>query len=306
MSIVVIIAAAAVAASAPLLWWSVASARTANSAVSRNLAASGSTHDLRALILDRGAAERAIAPFMTALAARARRITPQGMLDALERRITLAGRPAQWPMERVLAAKLLLAAGGVVFGLLLLAGDFTFRRVMITAGAAAVGYFLPDLVLWSRGQERHKAIQLALPDTLDQMTISVEAGLGFEAAMAQAGKNGRGPLAEEVVRTLQEMQVGVSRKQAFRNLADRTDVTDLRHFVIAIMQAEQYGIPIAEVLRTQSAEMRVKRRQLAEERAMKVPVKVVFPLILCIFPTMLIVLVGPAVIRIMNTLFTAF
>jgi tight adherence protein C len=302
MPILVILAAVAVAASLPLLWWSVSSARPAGTAVVRNLTAgtAGSVHDLRALLLDRGATERAVQPFMATLAGRARRMTPQGMLDALERRITLAGRPAEWPMERVLAAKLILAAGGLLFGFLLLTGDLSTTRLLGGVAATAGGYFIPDLLLYSRAQERQKAIQSALPDTLDQMTISVEAGLGFEAALALAGKTGEGPLADEIVRTLQEMQVGASRKQAFRSLADRTDVADLRHFVVAVMQAEAYGIPVADVLRTQADEMRLKRRQRAEERAMKVPVKVIFPLILCIFPTLLIVLLGPAFLRIMD------
>jgi tight adherence protein C len=135
------------------------------------------------------------------------------------------------------------------------------------------------------------------------MTIAVEAGLGFETAMARAGRTGTGPLAEEIVRTLQEIQIGVPRSKAMRNLADRTEQDDLRHFVLAVVQAESYGIPVADVLKTQAAEQRLKRRQSAEERAMKIPVKIIFPLILCILPTLFIVILGPAVIQISRTLF---
>ena len=134
--------------------------------------------------------------------------------------------------------------------------------------------------------------------TLDQITISVEAGLGFEAAMARAAKTGEGPLTEELSRALSEIQLGSARQQALRGLVDRTNVPELRHFVLAILQAENYGLPIAHVLRIQAKELRVKRRQRAEERALKIPVKIVFPLAVCILPTLFIVILGPAAIRI--------
>ena len=126
------------------------------------------------------------------------------------------------------------------------------------------------------------------------MTIAVEAGLGFESAMARAGSNGKGPLAEELVRTLQDIAVGQPRREAYLALAERTGVADLRRFIRAVVQADAYGISIADVLRTQAQEMRLKRRQRAEEKAMQIPVKVIFPLMLCILPTLFIVLLGPA------------
>ncbi|MDP9429224.1 MAG: type II secretion system F family protein, partial [Actinomycetota bacterium] len=128
--------------------------------------------------------------------------------------------------------------------------------------------------------------------------IAVEAGLGFESAMARAGKNGKGPLAEELVRTLQDIGVGQPRREAYLALAERTGVPDLRRFVNAVIQADQYGVSIADVLRTQASEMRLKRRQRAEEKAMQIPVKVIFPLILFILPTLFIVVMGPAVMDI--------
>jgi tight adherence protein C len=178
-----------------------------------------------------------------------------------------------------------------------------FGSVITGLLAGGFGYVLPDLLLWSRGKERQEIIQRELPDTLDQLTISVEAGLGFDAALTRVASTGQGPLAEELRRLLGEVKVGVPRGEALRHLLDRTDVQELRHFVLALQQAEEYGLPVARVLRIQSSELRVKRRQRAEEQAMKIPVKIVFPLVLCIFPALFVVLLGPAMIRVMRTLF---
>ena len=166
---------------------------------------------------------------------------------------------------------------------------------LLGVGVTAVAYLVPELLLYSRGQERKQAIGLELADTLDQMTIAVEAGLGFESAMARAAANGKGALAEELVRTLQDIAVGQPRRDAYLALAERTGVPDLARFIRAVVQADAYGVSIADVLRTQAQEMRLKRRQRAEEKAMQIPVKVIFPLILCILPTLFIVLLGPAV-----------
>jgi tight adherence protein C len=165
----------------------------------------------------------------------------------------------------------------------------------------ALAYFVPDLLLYSRGLERQEAIKLQLADTLDQMTISVEAGLGFESAMARAAKNGKGALAEEISRALQDIAVGQPRRDAYLALADRTKAPDLGRFVRAVVQADAYGVSIADVLRTQAHELRLKRRQRAEEKAMQIPVKVIFPLILFILPTLFLIVMGPAVIDIVRT-----
>ncbi|MFA9428640.1 type II secretion system F family protein [Egicoccus sp. AB-alg2] len=300
MPLTVYLSAAAIALSVPLLWWSVAGAR-ANKLVDRSVLMGGST-DLRAAVLQQSAQVRA-QPLMGGLARFARRLTPVGWFESLEHRLMLAGRPVEWTIERVLVAKIVLGAVGLLLGFWLFAGNRTLLWLLLWGGLVALGYFTPDLLLHSRGMERRDAIARALPDTLDQMTIAVEAGLGFEAAMARAGRTGQGPLAEELVRTLQEVQIGVPRAKALRNLADRTEQADLRHFVLAVVQAESYGIPVADVLRTQAAEQRVKRRQRAEERAMKIPVKIIFPLILCILPTLFIVILGPAAIQMSRTLF---
>jgi tight adherence protein C len=170
--------------------------------------------------------------------------------------------------------------------------------VLLAVGLAGFLAFLPDLLLYNNAVKRRAQIELSLPDTLDQITISVEAGLGLEAAMARSGRSGNGPLAEELVRTLQDMQAGRSRAEALRALSDRTQVPDLNRVVLAMVQAENFGIPISRVLHVQAADLRVKRRQRAEEKAMKLPVKVLFPTVFCIFPTLFIVLLGPAGIRI--------
>jgi tight adherence protein C len=280
------------------VWWALSGERP-NATVARNLASGlAPVTDLRRAMLAHSASERALVPAVERLAARARRLTPAGMLDALERRVLLAGVPADWPIERVLAAKLVLGAAGATTGVALLLGQPSALNLALAAGFAALGWFTPDIVLHGRADRRQKEIQRALPDTLDQVTISVEAGLGFEAALARAGRTGAGPLAEELRRTLQDVHAGMARSDALKALVGRTDVPELRHFVSAVLQAESYGVPIAQVLRVQAGELRVKRRQRAEERAMKLPVKVVFPLVLCILPTLFIVILGPAAIRI--------
>ena len=164
-----------------------------------------------------------------------------------------------------------------------------------------LGFFLPDLLVYNAGIKRQEAIQLELPNILDQLLISVEAGLGFEAAMARVASTSPGPMAQEMSRALQEMQLGRSRADAYAALAERSSVADLKSFVRAVVQADRYGIGIVKVLKTQAAQMRVKRRQRAEEKAMKLPVKVLFPLLTFIFPVLFIVILGPAVINIMQS-----
>nr|WP_308930310.1 type II secretion system F family protein [Arthrobacter sp. SLBN-112] len=188
-----------------------------------------------------------------------------------------------------------------VLGILFISNNVTPSASLFVVLAAALAYFVPDILIHGRGAERQKAIELELPNTLDQMLISVEAGLGFEAAMARAGQNGKGPLAFELMRTLQDMQVGRSRREAYESLATRTDVPDLRSFVRSVVQADIYGIAIAKVLRTQAKQMRIKRRQRAEEKAMKLPVKVLFPLMFAILPVLFIVIIGPAAINVMKS-----
>lgn len=229
-----------------------------------------------------------------------RTLTAKPLVAMLERRHARAGRPAAWPVERLLALKMLWVPVGILLVVGAVGSDAPSALVAIALVGAVVAYFVPDLLLLSRGQEREKRIQLELADTLDQMTIAVEAGMGFDGAMARVAENGKGALAEELTRMLQDMRMGRSRRQALEDLAGRTHVVDLGRFVRAILQADAHGISIGDVLRTQAAEMRLKRRQRAEEKAQKVPVLVLMPLMLCILPVLFIVIMTPVVIDIIG------
>ncbi|WP_350002051.1 type II secretion system F family protein [Pseudarthrobacter sp. WHRI 8279] len=250
-------------------------------------------------LLSRGAAPVAVAaagkPGM--LEGIGRRLTPPAYVAFLDRLLALAGRPASMPLGKVLGSKLAIGLAGITVGIYLTAIGSTPLMKLAGLFLLFLGYFIPDLLLYSKGQERQKIMQLELANTLDQMLISVEAGLGFEGAMARAGENGKGPLAEELVRTLQDMQVGRSRRESYTALAERTNIPELRSFVQAVVQADTYGIAISRVLRVQAKVMRVKRRQRAEEKAMKLPVMILFPLLFFIFPVLFIAILGPAVIN---------
>jgi tight adherence protein C len=255
--------------------------------------------DLRAVVLTRPTRERVLKPAVSGMARTARRLTPHGVLESLDRRVALAGVSDRWPLERVLASKLVLGAAGVLVGTLLFVSNPSGGTLLLLGVAFVIGFLCPDAFLAARARERQELIERELPDVLDQVTICVEAGLGFEAALQRAAATGSGPLAVELARTLQDIGLGMSRRTALDALMARTDVSDLRHFVLALGQAERHGVPIAQVLRIQSVELREKRRQRAEERALKLPVKLVFPLVLALF----IVLLGPAAIRISNSHF---
>jgi tight adherence protein C len=256
--------------------------------------------DLRNRELARPARERLLKPFYNAALSVARRYTPAGARDTIRRKLVMAGSPFGWDAERVLVAKVACLVGGVVLGLLFLAVfDFAWPlRVLGFLAIGLLGYWLPNIVLTNAVQRRQAQIRSALADSIDLLTICVEAGLGFDAALAHVSKNTSGPLADEFYRTLQEVQLGRSRNEAMRNLADRSNVSELRAFVLAMVQADIFGVSVANVLRVQAKDMRIKRRQLAEERAMKVPIKVLFPVLFCIFPALFVVILGPAVMRI--------
>lgn len=231
------------------------------------------------------------------------RLSPSGIADKLQYRLDLAGNPSAWTPDRILAAKGagLFGLGGLgfLYGLALPSG-----WMVVTIGiGSALGFFLPDLLLLNAGQKRQVNIRKALPDAMDMLTVCVEAGLGFDAALAQVARNTRGPLAAELGRVLQEMQIGKSRAQALRAMTQRTTVAELRSFVSALIQASELGIAMAKVLREQAKELRTRRRQRAEEQAQKVPVKILFPLIFNIFPVLFIVIIGPGAITIARSLF---
>ncbi|HEX8134695.1 MAG TPA: type II secretion system F family protein [Actinomycetes bacterium] len=255
--------------------------------------------DLRNRELARPATERLLRPLSTAALAVGRRCTPAGWREATRRRLAMAGSPGSWDEDRVLVAKVAGLALGAVAGLGMLAVGLAWPlRLLVLAGLGALGYHVPNVVLANAVQRRQASLRRALPDSIDLLTICVEAGLGFDAALAQVAKSTTGPLADELYRTLQEVQLGRSRNEAMRNLAARCDVPELSAFVLAMVQADVFGVSVAGVLRIQAGEMRVKRRQLAEERAMKVPIKVLFPVLFCIFPALFVVILGPAIMRI--------
>lgn len=229
----------------------------------------------------------------------ARRV-PSGYIGWIERQIVYAGRQSDWTAGGFLVIKLVVTASAAVLTALWIAVDPQPLRVVPAIIMLLLVMIAPEVILSSRADDRQTAIRQALPDTLDQMTIAVEAGLGFDAAMAKAAHNGKGPLAEELIRVIQDMSIGQSRRDAYRALERRTSSEDLRRFIRAVVQADAYGIAIADVLRVQAGEMRVRRRQRAEEQAMKVPVKIVFPLVLCILPVLFIVILTPAVIGIFS------
>lgn len=298
----VYVCAVAVAMSVPVLLWSVAATDQVAEVVRANLGRRReSAADVREAQLTRSAGERLLAPLVAGLGRTARRFMPSSFVEALEHRIAVAGMTGRWPVERVLAVKVVLVTAGFLVGLMYFAGTPTAGGILIGGLVPVVTWQLPELLLGRRAKQRQQLIQHKLPDTLDEITVSVEAGLGFEAAMAEAGRSGSGPFAEELIRTLQDIQIGVPRAQALTDLVSRTEVSDLRHFVIAVRQAEQYGVPIAQVLRVQSKEMRERRRQRAEERAMKMPVKILIPTVFFILPALFIVILGPAVLRLADS-----
>jgi tight adherence protein C len=251
--------------------------------------------------LDRPFSERVVAPFQDRALKIGRRISGGDTAERIRHKLDLAGNPPGWTVDRVLSGKVVGAVagllGGVLFSLMI---SSPAMKIVIVVGGLVAGFFAPNLYLYQRAHERSERLQRDLPDAIDLLTISVESGLGFDAAVQQVARNTEGPLAEELSRVLREMQIGQGRSDALRALAERTNVTDVRTFVGAMVQADSFGIPVAQVLRVQSAEIRVKRRQRAEEKAQQVPVKITIPLIFCILPTLFIAVMGPAALSIME------
>jgi tight adherence protein C len=246
--------------------------------------------------LDPGFQDRVLNPFLGRLTGIGRRLTPSDYTERILAKLNVAGNPPGWTVDRVLSLKVVGMASGLVLGLLfgVLLGKGAGFTAACTAIATLAGYYGPNLYLYQRGYDRTAKLERSLPDALDLLSISVEAGLAFDAALAQVARNTDGPLAEEFARVLQEMQIGMGRGAALRALGDRTHVAEVKGFVSAMVQADALGIPIAQVLRVQSREIRTKRRQRAEEQAQKVAIKILIPLIFCILPCLFIAVLGPA------------
>ncbi len=253
--------------------------------------------------VERPFAERVIAPMGERLVGLGRKMVRADTAQKLQYRLNIAGNPPAWDVNRILGLKVLgMAVLGTLCFLYGLSSAWSPPRVIVgTAVAAGIGYILPNILLYNAGQKRSSLMRNALPDAMDLLTISVEAGLGFDAAVSRVSRNGEGPLQQEFSRLLQEMQLGVGRVAAMRAMAERTSLPDLKSFCSAMVQADSLGIPIARVLRIQSLEMRTKRRQRAEEKAQQVPVRIMIPLVLFILPCLFIVILGPAGIQISQT-----
>jgi tight adherence protein C len=244
--------------------------------------------------IDRPFSERVWEPLQARTLGLGRRLSGADSAERIRRKLDLAGNPPGWTVGAV--AGLVVA---LLFSLMLGAG--TPVRIAVVLGGLVVGFFGPNLYLYQKAYDRSLQIQRDLPDAIDLMTISVESGLGFDAAVQQVSRNTDGPLAEEFSRVLREMQIGQGRAAALRAMSDRTNVADLKSFVSSMVQADSFGVPVGQVLRVQSSEMRVKRRQRAEEKAQQVPVKITVPLIFCILPCLFVAVMGPAVISIMDS-----
>ncbi len=273
----------------------------ARQVASERLAVYGSADFMREETLKRPLAERAVAPVFIRIGKWLNRLTPQGWLQKTQHRLVLAGSPGTLDANAWAVIKLLTTIGAFALWFFVQVGLDAQMKILSLTLLLVLGFFGPDAWLTRKIDERRKAMQRALPDVLDLLVISVEAGLGFDSALARVVATVPGPLSEEFFRMLQETRVGVSRRDAMRHLQDRTDVEELRSFLLAMMQAEAFGVSIAQVLRVQADEMRVKRRQRAQEKAFAAPVKMVFPLVFCIFPALFIVLLGPAAIQIYET-----
>jgi tight adherence protein C len=249
--------------------------------------------------------ERAIAPVVLGLGKFLNRFTPLGYMTKLQHKLMVAGTPGNLDAPSFVVIKAVTTVIGVVLSFFAqgVAGS-AFQRVILIVFPILLGFFGPDAWLSRKAEERRVSMQRSLPDVLDLLVISVEAGLGFDSALARVVSTVPGPLTEEFFRMLQETRVGVSRRDAMRHLIERSDLDELRSFLLAMMQAEAFGVAIARVLRVQADEMRVKRRQRAQEKAFAAPVKIVFPLVFCIFPSLFIILLGPAAIQISETFAT--
>jgi len=250
---------------------------------------------------------RILVPFFARIASFIKRISPSGMAESTKHKLELAGILETVGVDVFLAIKFLFPVAFFFLFILItifLTAPIILKIVLIFF--IPLSYIFPNIYLRSKVQKRQNNIRKSLPNALDLLTISVEAGMGFDTALAKVVDNVGGELGTEFGRMLHEMQIGFSRREAFKNVGRRTDVSELNSFISAMVQADVLGISIGKVLRVQASEMRTKRRQHAEEMGIKAPVKLVFPLIVCLFPALMTVILGPAVIKIMDTLMGMF
>lgn len=257
--------------------------------------------NMRADALAESLSKRAIVPVMAKAVGLGRRFTPIGYMAKVRQRFTAAGITTPDAVDRFIAVKTVMTPVGIALGLgnlvfgWVLSGMMGLVASLVIGGGLAYG---PDLWLNRKVEDRQSAVMKTLPDVLDLLTISVEAGLGFEQALDRVIASVPGPLSDEFARMLGESRSGASRADAMRAMDERVQVPELRSFVLAIVQADAFGVSIGRVLRAQSEEMRIKRRQLAQEKAQKAPVKMLIPMVFCIFPALFCVVLGPAALNI--------
>ena len=258
---------------------------------------------LEEIELSQGFYDRIVLPFFNRIGKLSQRFTPQATLESTRRRLEMAGNPMRMDPAFFLTMRFVLATllGGSIFLTFALSGRNWVQGLTLTVVFLLLGFMFPDLWLTSRINRRRKGVFRAMPDALDLLTICVEAGLGFDAAMAKVQEKWDNELALEFGRVIQEIRLGKLRRDALRDMAERIGVAELTSFVAAVIQSEQLGVSLAKVLRIQSDQMRVRRRQMAEEEAHRAPIKMIFPIALLIFPSILIVLLGPAGLILMQS-----
>ncbi|EWT03674.1 secretion protein F [Intrasporangium oryzae NRRL B-24470] len=245
------------------------------------------------------AKDRLLAPILNRTRTLAIRLSPTGTADKLARRLDQAGNPAQWTVERIMGLKGASLLLGLFLGFLY-GGGLTARSILLSLGLGASLFFLPDLLVYNAALRRQDQASKGLAEALDMLSVCVEAGQGFDAALLQVARNIEGPISGEFARVLSEIQLGKSRGEAFAGLGERITLPEVKNFVTALVQADRMGLPIAGVLREQTSVMRLVRKQKAEERAQKVTVKILFPLMFCILPALFIVVIGPGAIRMID------
>ena len=302
MNVPLLIGSTAVLGSLLALWWAATGARPARAGVDLHDVRRPADLDLRAATLQRDVGERTLEPLVARLAGLTRRYTPRGRITGLEQRFLLAGASAGWTVERILAVKALVAIAVAALALLRLMVAPSVVAVLLALGIGVFGFFAPDILLRIKTDKRQQVIRRELADTVDQLTIAVQAGLGLDAAIARLAVTGEGALAAEFARVSQDVRAGMRRGNALLAMSDRVQLPELRQLVVALAQAEKLGVPIAQTMKVQAAELRLKRRQHAEEQAMKLPVKILFPMMFCIMPCLFIVILGPAAISIYQNL----
>lgn len=253
----------------------------------------------RAIELERSAGERIFGPAASSIYRVVHRYTPAGVLEATGKQLRVADLDRRWTPEIIVGMQVI---GGIIGTLLAFAyvSNSGANRTSLMVGALliVIPAMLPNAKVKRMADDRRKKITNELPDVLDQLKVTVEAGMSFDGALLRAGQEGRGLLTTEMLKAVNDMQLGLSRGEALQAMADRTDVPDLRQFVSAVRQAEKHGFPLANILKLQALELRDRRRARAEERAMQVPVKITFPLVFCILPALFIVILGPAGVQI--------